>query len=378
MEIKLSHPEVREPLVFRSMKEVIDWAQREYEFWSPQRIASQTNAVQNYLSHAQRSLERLLTAARSEESTETAVETHLKSLASTLQFLSTGPRGQLLTSLRELGREPKALGIALGAFLNREEIRNLVYNRWEYVFDTIDALSAIAVFEGGGDPQRLVTLLHAINKQQEEWSGELATVKNETANLQQTNEVALKRLNEAISAAETRANGLANKFEGEIANVRKKFEEEFALRTPMTYWNEKAKRHRKESRRYRWWFTGILVVGVAVLSAIGYLILFPFMKHFPTAYWALILFSVAIAVWAWPLRMTSKQYLVHQQLFEDATERSVIAETFLALNEQAKLSEKEREMLLGALVRHAGISIVGDDAGLNLTDVVTMKTLMKP
>jgi len=69
---------------------------------------------------------------------------------------------------------------------------------------------------------------------------------------------------------------------------------------------------------------------------------------------------------------------VHQQLFEDATERSVIAETFLALNEQAKLSEKEREMLLGALVRHAGISIVGDDAGLNLTDVVTMKTLMKP
>jgi hypothetical protein len=86
---------------------------------------------------------------------------------------------------------------------------------------------------------------------------------------------------------------------------------------------------------------------------------------------------VAIAIWAWPLRIASRLYLTHTQLFEDAAEREVIARTFLALGEVVQLSDADRQLLLAALLRQANIALVSEDSGLNVADIVLAKTLTK-
>jgi predicted DNA binding protein len=121
----------------------------------------------------------------------------------------------------------------------------------------------------------------------------------------------------------------------------------------------------------------LLVAGLLALPTLGVLALFPLLKDEGDAYWALLLFSVLIAVWAWPLRITSKLYLMHRNLYEDASEREVIASTFLALGENQSLTEQERQLLLAALMRQASANASGDDGGLNVADLVFAKFLTK-
>lgn len=182
---------------------------------------------------------------------------------------------------------------------------------------------------------------------------------------------------ETLTTAGRTVSDASQKYESALEDIRKKFEEQFALRTPMVYWTEKANRHMEAARRYRRWFTGLMIGGVAAFTLVVLYGLVPFLEKHPTGYWALILFSVVIALFAWPLRMTSKQYLVHQQLYEDAAERTVIAQTFLALADQVNLTDADRQLLLGALLRPASISLASDDSGLNVADIVLAKTLTK-
>jgi hypothetical protein len=376
VELKFTHPELTEPLVFRSMKEVIAWAVNERDFLADF-TSLNTNTSQTYVPLARERLQRVANAAAAEDASDSAVSSLLQTALSGL-LVSGGQRGQALTSMKKVGYDAKAIGMTLGAFLNKEEIRTLATNTF-FFFDVVIAMSVVTAFEFGGDPQRLATLLTDIEDHKREWAGYIETTTAQTTRSQEANDLGVKQLNESIADAERRVGEVTNKFADDIATIRKNFEQEFALRAPMTYWTEKAGRHRKASTLYRRWFTAILVTGVLALSAVGYWLLFPFMKHSPTPYWVLILFSVLIAVWAWPLRMTSKLYLVHQHLLEDATEREVIVRTFLALNETAKvkLTDDDRKLLLAALVRPAGISLVSDDSGLNVADMIAMKTLMK-
>jgi hypothetical protein len=235
-------------------------------------------------------------------------------------------------------------------------------NHWLY--DGIVGLSHVAALEAGGDPRRLHEFLATIAESTSDFKREVDLAKDENARAKAEFDETMLSLRNGVKAASDSATDAAAKFEATLGEIRTKFEEQFALRAPMTYWREKADRHVSAARNYRRWFSAMLALGLLTFSAVGYAWLFPLLQTRPNAYWALIVFSVGVAIWAWPLRIASKLYLTHTQLFEDAAEREVIARTFLALGEQVKLSDADRQLLLGALLRPASISLASDDSGL--------------
>jgi hypothetical protein len=371
----LEHPDSEDPLEFESREAVTDWARAELQFWTGLGISGIHSADQ-YARGAQTDLQRLVDVTANANNSNDVIEERLRTSGFKF-FLSTGARGQVLETLRVLGHDKRTITVALTALLHKEdELRNLLHNNhWSY--NCVAGIAHVATFEAGGDPQRLVILLQSLTEYKKEWNSALDVARASTQHNQEAHDTAVAKLNDNLEKAAKSLAETTAKYESELTQIRQKFEEQFALRTPMTYWTEKAVRHREEARRYRRWFSGLLIGGVAVLAGVAALALFPFLASHPTAYWALILFSIAIAVLAWPMRMTSKQYLVHQQLFEDATERAVIAKTFLALGDQVKLTDADRQILLGSLMRPASISLASDDGGLNLADLVMAKTLTK-
>src|SRR5262249_44749009 len=156
----------------------------------------------------------------------------LKAVIDVLRFPSTSPRGHVLAVMKKLGYEEKTIGMALGAFLKPEECRNAANN--DYLrFDVIVAMAFVAAFEMAGDSTRLISLLTEIDVRKREWAGELAALKTLTADLSKADEAALKTLNESISTAQNTTSDNVKKFDESINAIRKKFEQEFALRTPM-------------------------------------------------------------------------------------------------------------------------------------------------
>jgi hypothetical protein len=373
MPIIFEHPELREPLTFDSTEALIEWAGRERDFWS-QIKTSGSHSVEVYTRTAQTQLQRVIEAATSGDAN--ALQTTLASFAGQVPHLSTGPRGQLLDALRRIGRDPKTITATLAAFLKPDEVRQLLRND-HWVFDCALALGYVAAADVAGDSQRLVEFFRTIEKHQTAWSKELDSLRSATTASQRSHEEVLEQMRTSVSQGQERVAKAVSDFEEQIENVRKKFEEQFALRTPMKYWSDKAERHQLAATRYRWWFSALLVGGAAGLIALGTWWLLPLLRVQADAYWSLILFSVAIAIWAWPLRLTSKLYLTHQHLFEDALEREVIVKSFLALGEQVELTDGDRQLLLGALVRHAPISLGTDDTGFNVTDAVMARTITK-
>jgi len=375
MTFSVEHPDQTAPITFEDRSELLTWARGEMSFWSSLKISGLRTPDQ-YVRTAQTNLQRLVDSAKDENASDADILQKLRSVAPTF-YLSTGPKGQLLESLRSLGHEPQTLTAALAALLKaHDEVKNsMQHAHWTY--NCAIALAHVAVFEASGDPNLLVSLYRAIEEYKDEWATELTRLRTQIAENQSAHTTEVETLRKSVSEAQTRMSETTATYEGEIQKIRTKFEEQFALRTPMTYWTEKAERHTRAARLYRNWFSGLLGGGTIALAVIGYYALFPFLGTHPTAYWALILFSVLIALLAWPLRMTSKQYLVHQQLYEDASERAVIAKTFLALGEQVKLTDADRQILLGSLMRPASVSLVSDDSGLNITDLIMAKTFTK-
>jgi hypothetical protein len=72
-----------------------------------------------------------------------------------------------------------------------------------------------------------------------------------------------------------------------------------------------------------------------------------------------ILFVTSLSLWF--LRMLNKVYLSERHLHLDATERKAFAETYLALREDASVSENHEAIVLGALFRSTQDGMVKDD-----------------
>jgi hypothetical protein len=82
---------------------------------------------------------------------------------------------------------------------------------------------------------------------------------------------------------------------------------------------------------------------------------------------ALMLFFVVLYLAA--ARLVVKQYASHQNLRNDAAERVVMAETFLALIMDKKISDAERVLVLAPLFRPSGTS-VDSDVAAGLADAI--------
>lgn len=375
MPLLLEHSDLPEPLVFSSVEDALGWARREASFWASIKTSGSSSA-EAYARRAQTLMQRVVDAANKPDA-EQAITQVFNAITLELKYLSGGAHGQLLAAMKSLGHDDKSIAIALTVMVKPEEARSLITHNNYWLYDGIVGLSYMATLDAGGDPAALREFLSTIERSTAEFRQEVDVAKAENATAKGEYNKVLTHLREGVGRAESTANAAAAHFQTSLDEIKAKFEQQFALRTPMTYWREKADRHFAAARTYRRWFGTLQAAGFVIFGAITYISLLPFLQTHPNAYWALIVFSVGVAIWAWPLRIASKLYLTHTQLFEDAAEREVIARTFLALGDLVQLTDSDRQLLLGALLRPASISLASDDSGLNIADVILAKTLTK-
>lgn len=141
------------------------------------------------------------------------------------------------------------------------------------------------------------------------------------------------------------------------------------LKAPVKYWEDKAVEHGKKERSARialytyfpvtvvtlgvvFWCTGAFMVnnstGENALPPAAYVILSG----------GLLLLSTMVF---WIGRLLTKLYLSEHHLRNDAEERAVMAETYLAMTNGGAADEKDRHIVLSALFRNTPDGIIKDD-----------------
>lgn len=237
MNIRIAHDELSEPLVLHGPEEVQAWAKRELEFWAKIK-PSGSQTTQQHTREAMEVLQRIVDAAKKQPVSETALNTAIATALPSLRILSTTGKGAVLNTMFELGYEPLAVTMAYASVFKRDEVKHLMrYD--QHVFDCVAGLAHVAAFEAGGEPHRLVQFLRTIQEEQSRWAAYIASAKAETEKNRQAHETAVGELKKDIAKARESVGTAAMNFASEIEEIKAKFEQQFALRTPMTYWLRK-------------------------------------------------------------------------------------------------------------------------------------------
>lgn len=86
------------------------------------------------------------------------------------------------------------------------------------------------------------------------------------------------------------------------------------------------------------------------------------------AWYALMIFASSSAFWI--IRITVKIALSNLHLSEDANERVVMIQTYLAFVKETEVKEKDKELILSSLFRPSNIGIIKDESSVTVTDII--------
>ncbi len=146
------------------------------------------------------------------------------------------------------------------------------------------------------------------------------------------------------------------------------YREHMRLQGPVEYWNSKAQTHKKMERKYQRVLIRYSSIAGAVLLIALYFIANRAIQvataDKPTAaYLILVTMGIVLTTIAfWIARILTRLFLSEHHLAIDAEERSVMAQTYLALTAEGQATEQERSIVLGSLFRPTADGIVKDDA----------------
>lgn len=158
-----------------------------------------------------------------------------------------------------------------------------------------------------------------------------------------------------------------------VAELEEVFGKKIQLEAPVEYWRKKAKEH---SDALPWWGAAVTLLLAApfVLGLVALLgdrhfvgILLKDLASASASGLALLLFFVVLYLAA--ARLVVKQFSNHLNLNNDAAERVVMAQTFLALTRENKLGDAERALVLAPLFRPAGTA-TDSDVAAGLADAI--------
>jgi hypothetical protein len=150
-----------------------------------------------------------------------------------------------------------------------------------------------------------------------------------------------------------------------IQAVEAAYLEKMALKAPVQYWKTKAGEHGvREGQAARnlivFFLIASLILGVAYYEAGK--ALFDVQQVHPSIYFIISAGLVVASTFAfWIGRLLTKLYLSEHHLRNDADERAIMTETYLALTAENAASEGDRNIILGALFRGTPDGIVKED-----------------
>lgn len=154
--------------------------------------------------------------------------------------------------------------------------------------------------------------------------------------------------------------------------LERKYKDIMAIGEPASYWKEKRDLHKKASVTFGIAAGLVGLIGVILLYCAASGASAAFLKNPERDSWAFIAAKLPMAIVAvavfWLLRILVRTLLSHMHLHLDAEERVVLAKTYLALQAQnPNLGDKDREIVLEQLLRHAPSGINKDDSAPQLT-----------
>lgn len=143
------------------------------------------------------------------------------------------------------------------------------------------------------------------------------------------------------------------------------YKEKLALHSSVKYWSHQAKTHLVATRWTAFAFT-IGLLGAAYL-----------LQYFAsqlvtgeiTAQKIAAVFLTASPIF-WGLRVIARLLLSRIHLFTDASERQTMIKTYLALHNEGKIEDDQREFLLASIFRPSSTGIVRDDAAPGWHDLL--------
>jgi len=158
-----------------------------------------------------------------------------------------------------------------------------------------------------------------------------------------------------------------------LEDITNTYDKKLALKSSVSYWTTKADRHRNFSIGFGFLF-------VLSLVFVGYLYfqeIYPLLKDFPPdksiPYWVLALILITAVVSIWIIRLIVRVLLSHIHLQRDASERSTMLLTYLALLREGEgLKEDDKKLILQSLFRPSVSGIIKDDAiPSGMYDIIT-------
>jgi hypothetical protein len=165
-------------------------------------------------------------------------------------------------------------------------------------------------------------------------------------------------------------------IEGAITSIRateELYRQQMKIKGPVEYWSTKAESHRVKATAYRTLLVRFSAIGALVLITAlwvlaSHAIEIASSAKPPAVYLVLVTLGVVVTtIVFWAARILTRLFLSEHHLSIDAEERSVMAQTYLALTAEGQASDKEREIVLASLFRPTADGIVKDDAAPDLS-----------
>lgn len=180
---------------------------------------------------------------------------------------------------------------------------------------------------------------------------------------------------EALSRASKNSVRAASKqrkeIQGEWARLRATYDNELKLRAPREYWGSKLREHQALSKKWLFSFISISIFGIVVIgSAVISLPVFwkDYAENLGATAWVLPASMIGAPSFLilWLLRVSGRQWSDHMMRQEDARERIVMIETFLALTRDKDspssiVDPNHLAIILGSIFR-PGPGFASDDS----------------
>jgi Family of unknown function (DUF6161) len=288
--------------------------------------------------------------------------------------LSNSTRGLILNEMRL--KNPIDAGVALSALLNRYTPSSH-FNHFKSV---VEFLIADLGMDAKGVAVRRKELESSLSKQsqlflelQQNFAKQAAAFDSDRTRQKKLERVVLRGIERGAKQFQNSKDQEVNLAIADIKQTEVTYKEQMRLKAPVQYWREKAKTHNANAASYRsylMWFAAIgsiaLVCGLYLLS--NHAINIASQDKPGTIYLILATLGVvASTIVFWIARILTRLFLSEHHLAIDSEERSVMAETYLALTAEGKIADSERVLVLASLFRPTADGIVKDDAAPDIS-----------
>lgn len=359
-----------EPLLFANAAEVLKWADKEAAFWNRYREAAGKMSISEALNLGQ--IDSALARVRKAVERDPAqIQDALNRVPTHVDITTRHPLAAYMAQLSDAGQHPQT--VLLVYVLNKsEETFRLVMLTQSGMPHAFLASYLLTSFRRQETPPSYEAFISEFKAYKVETAETLRAAQAMLGQLESDRETWIGEAKNTRESHEAMFDAALEVFQKDLIQTKEKYDKQFALQAPIAYWTSKAERHEKAASKNRLWFYILLVASLVASGLLAWGWLLERLSRNPDNFWPVVVFSAFVAALAWPVRLLAKFWLSQSHLYEDASERAVIAQTFLSLadNRTVEMSADDRKILLSALFRDTTAGLVKDDHPVNVMDAI--------